>query len=87
MTTKRFIVVYDWIIDFAAKRDARFVNVYATSLVAYMNRAAASAWKDLALEKKAGIRAKVMVWKDLPISAEFGLKEKCEEFLEKYKMW
>ncbi len=65
----------------------QYTTVYAASLVAYMNRAAASVWKDLALEKKAGIRARVMVWKELPISAEFGLKEKCEEFLEKYKIW
>jgi hypothetical protein len=86
VTTKRFIVVYDWIIDFAAKKDARFVNVYATSLVAYMNRALPGVWKELTLEKKAGIRARVMMWKEMEAPAGYLLVESCNEFLEKYKM-
>ncbi len=86
VTTKRFIGVYDWMIDFAAKKEAKWVNVYATSLVAYMNRALPGVWKELALEKKSVIRARVMMWKEMDAPAGYFLVERCNEFLEKYKM-
>jgi hypothetical protein len=87
VTPDRFYENYDKLTTRLISHFKQYTTVYAASLVAYMNRAAASAWKELALEKKAGIRARVMVWKELPISSEFGLAEKCVEFLEKYKMW
>jgi hypothetical protein len=87
VTPDRFYENYDKLTTRLISHFKQYTTVYAASLVAYMNRAAASAWKELTLEKKADIRARVMVWKELPISSEFGLAEKCAEFLEKYKMW
>lgn len=87
VTPDKFYENYDRMTTRLLTNFKQYTTVYAASLVAYMNRAAANVWKDLALEKKAGIRARVMVWKELPISSEYGLKEKCEEFLEKYKIW
>lgn len=86
VTTKRFIESYDWIIDFITKKEARFVNVYATSLVAYMNRALPGVWKELELKRKSAIRARVMMWKEMDAPTGYLLMERCNEFLEKYKM-
>jgi hypothetical protein len=86
VTPDKFYETYNNMTDILSQYK-QYTTVYAASLVAYMNRAADSVWKELALEKKGLIRAQVMVWKELPISSEFGLEEKCAEFLEKYKMW
>ncbi len=85
VTTKRFIEIYDWIIDFATKGN-KDMNVYATSLVAYMNRALPGVWGELELKKKSAIRARVMMWKEMEAPTGYLLVERCNEFLEKYKM-
>lgn len=86
VTATKFIEIYDWIIDFATKGN-KSMNVYATSLVAYMNKALDGVWNELTLEKKTGIRARVMVWKEMEAPAGYLLVERCNEFLEKYKMF
>lgn len=86
VTCAKFIEVYDWVVDFMGKQGESHVAVYVSALVPYMIRAGEGVWKNIELEKKSRILAKMMLWKELTAPAEYGLVAKCDEFLAKYKI-
>ncbi len=87
VTAEQFIEKYTAITNFIKTKNIKWTTLYLSSLVPYMIKAAAGAWKDVPLEKKSLTRARVMAWKEMEAPAVYGIVEKCNEFLEKYKMW